>query len=239
MIAFLVSIFAAGCGEKTAPSDEPAPPPESAQSGDSLTKGALVYTPAFFQVEAKAGDETVSAHFTIRNDGETQVKVTKLDTTCACLKVEVADTVLDPGESTTLDAVFEIEKLMGEAEKMIMVETDQPGVRAALLPVKVNVPPILEIEPKNVKWKVGEKPEPRTFTFRTLRDKPIHVTEVSSSRPEMVTASLEEVEKGRIYKITVTPKSTDDFMLGFVRITNDVEIDDHKLQMAFFTIDDN
>mgnify|MGYP002628188531 FL=1 len=218
--------------------------PDPSEEGDAETsivpeskqKGDLVFTPPIFEAEAKAGEETVDAHFTVKNVGRSQITITRLDTTCSCLLVEAADTVLDPGETTSIDAVFEITKLLGHAEKMIEVYTDQNKGRPIFLPVKVDVPPILEVTPKNVTWKLGGPVEPKSFKFITIREKPIHVTEVSSSRPDLVTVSLKEITKGREYEIVVTPKSTDDNLLGFVKIETDLEIKAHQSQMAFFTI---
>ena len=106
---------------------------------------------------------------------------------------------------------------------------------SSLRPVRVSIPPVLELDPVTVKWKVGETPGTREIRFRVLREKPIRVTEVKSSR-ESVAVELEEIEEGREYRILVTPESTEKIMLGFVRLTTDCELDQYRQMMGYYAV---
>lgn len=208
-------------------------PDESAAvspQGDGLT-----FEPEVFSYEAEAGQKEMTATFVARNAGTTPVKLTKLDSSCSCLSVEADREEIPAGGDATITAVFDIAKLSGEAEKSVYVTTDIPGSREKRLGVKVTIPAIVLVEPMTVKWGIGEAPTSREIHFKVLRDKPIRITEISSSR-ESVAAKLETIEEGREYRIILTPESTDDTMLGFVRIVTDCELEQYQRQLAYYAV---
>ncbi|NNE92523.1 MAG: DUF1573 domain-containing protein [Verrucomicrobiales bacterium] len=220
----------AGCEDEVKNSGE-------TEAGEPIIFESLVFTPEFQMLEAEAGVETVEANFQVRNSGSERVTITGMETNCACLKVGVADTVLDPREETKLSALFEVSELLGESEKVIRVSTSESTGRVAFLPVRVRVPEIFSIEPKNLQWLMGTEPESKIIRIRILRDEPVHVTSVKSSRDSMK-AEWKEIEKGKKYEITVIPESTDDYLLGFITIETDLELERHRRQMAYMLISD-
>ncbi|MCB1063898.1 MAG: DUF420 domain-containing protein [Verrucomicrobiae bacterium] len=201
----------------------------------SSSGGALTFSPEVFEYEADEGESEMTATFVARNTGTAPVKLTKLDSSCSCLSVDADIREIPPGETATITAIFDIEKLTGEAEKSIYVTSDAPEMKESRLAVRVTIPAVIAIEPMTVKWAVGESPESREIIFRVLRDKPIRVTEIKSSR-DSVAAVLETVEEGREYRILVTPTSTSDSLLGFVRITTDCELEQYRQHMAYYAV---
>ncbi len=222
-----------------APAAPPAPAAAVGTAGEvgspAPSDGPLVFSPEVFEYQAEAGETEMTATFSVRNTGAAPVNLTKLDSSCSCLKVEADHREIPPGGVATITAVFDIQKLTGEAEKSVYVTSDVPGSRETRLAVRVEIPAILAIEPMTVNWEIGESPEPRAITFRVLRDQPIRVTEISSSR-ESVAAVLETVEEGREYRIVLTPESTDKTLLGFVRITTDCELEAYRQHMAYYAV---
>ena len=84
-------------------------------------------------------------------------------------------------------------------------------------------------------WEVGSKPEPKLVKFQVKRAKPIHVLSAESMRKE-VSCEVREVEKGREYHLELTPDSTAETLLGFVRIETDCEIEQLARPLAYFSI---
>lgn len=211
--------------------------PASGSGGEEPLQGGgvIAIEPEVFEFDAEEGQTEMTAIFQVKNTGTAPFRLTKLDSSCACLSAEADDLEIAPGAQTTLTAIFDISKLSGEAEKSLFVATDIPGARETRLPVRVSIPPVLELDPVTVKWTVGEKPESREIRFRVLRENPIRVTEVKSSR-ESVAVELEEIEEGREYQIIVTPESTEKIMLGFVRLTTDCELDQYRQMMGYYAV---
>ena len=201
----------------------------------TLRAGPLVFDPAVYEYRAEPGEKEFTAKFTVKNTGTDPVAITKVDSSCSCLKAEADKKELLSGESAGIVAVFDIAKSSGEAEKLVYVHTDAPGAEESRLVVRVEVPEIFSIEPQMMEWTVGEPLETREIVFKVLRDRPIRILEAVSSRENMV-CELRTIEEGREYRLALTPKSTDDIMLGMVRITTDCELDPFRNPMAFFAV---
>ena len=202
---------------------------------EPVSGGRLVFEPEVFAFDAEMGQTEMTATFQVRNVGSAPVVLTRMESSCACLSVEAGNREIAPGSETTLTAVFDISRLSGEAEKSLFISTNIPGSHETRLPVRVSIPRVIDLDPVTVKWNIGEKPEPREIRFRVLREAPIRITEVKSSRAS-VAVSLETVEEGRDYRIWVDPESTEDTMLGFVRLSTDCELDQYKRMMAYFAV---
>ena len=101
--------------------------------------------------------------------------------------------------------------------------------------MRVQVPPVFVFEPSLAEWRVGETPVPKTVRLKVAGDTPIKVTEIASSRPA-IKAELEEVESGRDYRIKLTPSSTDDTLLGMVKVVTDATVQKHQKTLFFFQI---
>ena len=200
--------------------------------------GGLVFEPEVFSYDADISEERFTATFTVRNEGNAPVRITNLDSTCSCLSVTSDRKVVDPNEQATVTAIFDISKLVGESEKTIYVDTDDPATPRKRLGVEVNIPPIVEISPTIAEWRVGEEPAPREIVFKVLRERPIRIVEASSSRRQ-VSLETKTIEEGREYRLILTPESTDDILLGFVSIKTDCEVEQHQRQLAYFAVKDS
>lgn len=238
----LVTLFASpgifcGCGERQMPDDsqliEPAAEPDPV--AEVVTAGSLEFSPAVQYQKAKVGTEEVEFVYTAVNVGSKPVTITNVDSGCACIEESVDPRLVQPGQSARISAIYTTEKLNGLAEKIISVTTDQPGVREALLTVKLEMEPIYKIDQNLTTWEKGKKTETKTVNFDVVREKPIHLLSAKSSRSE-VKVEVEEVEKGRKYRIHLTPDSTDANMLGMVRLTTDCEIEAHARPLLYVTV---
>jgi hypothetical protein len=103
------------------------------------------------------------------------------------------------------------------------------------LTVELNVPAVIEIEPKIAKWPVGTEPVTKKVTVTMKHDDPIAIREVVSSR-ESVEVEVKEIEAGRHYELHLTPKTTESVQLGMLTIHTDCRIAKHQKKLAFFSI---
>lgn len=204
----------------------------------SVTPGGhLAFEPEEFTHRSAEGEKEFTATFVAKNTGSAPVVLTKLDSSCSCLKVEADTDTIAPGGSATITAVFDIAKLSGESEKSVYVTTDIPDSHETRLTVKVSVPAVASLEPNMLTWPLGSEPAPREAVFRVLREKPIRVLEATSSR-ESVSVELQTVEEGREYRIVLKPQSTEAILLGIVRIKTDCELEEHQQHLLYFAVQD-
>lgn len=232
----LVALLIVSCRE---PAREVRPEPKTEPQEESKVKvvraGALEFSPAVQYKKAPIGTAEVEFTFTAVNLGSDPVRITKVDSGCACIAESATPELIPPGESSLIRALYATEKINGMAEKILSVSTDQPNVRDAFLTVKLEMDPIYVIDHVQTSWEKGGANKTRNVIFEVTRDQPITVLEVVSSRAE-IKAELTELEKGRKYRISLTPTSTANNLLGFVRVKTDCEIEAHARPLLYVTV---
>ncbi len=203
--------------------------------GDSRHKaGDLVFRPYSQKVSADPGKKTLEVSFSVENTGSAPAGIASLESGCECLEVSIDVNPIPARGKATISGVFDIEKLRGSADRKITV-VPEGARRAIFLTTSIEIEPIYEIDETMTTWSRGSQPETKTVTFRVVRDKPVHVLAAESKRPE-VACELVEVEKGRLYHLRLTPASTEDSLLGIVRLKTDCEIESYAHPLAYYSI---
>lgn len=198
-------------------------------------RAGLVFEREVVTETAAPSEETHDSKFAFKNAGPEPVTVTEVQTSCGCLGASADKMIYQPGESGTISATIKLGSFEGEILKSIWVLSDDPQAPKRQLQMKITIPRLMEISPEVMTWSVGEEAKPKTLTIKVLRDEPIEVTAVSSTRDNF-TAELREVEKGRTYEVILTPKTTADPTLGAVKIETTCELSRYKNRLAFFNI---
>ncbi len=186
-------------------------------------------------VKPKPEDETISVTFTFRNVGSKAVRVLHLESACSCLSASLDSAEYQPGQQGKGKAEFKVGTFTGQQEKTITVTTDDPSQEEWVVPFIVDVPEIIEIEPKLVQWTLNEAPLPKTMTLKMTGKDPMKLLHLSSTRENM-SFSFKETKPGREYVITLTPKTTADIMIGALKLETDSKIPKYQHQLAFFNI---
>lgn len=203
--------------------------------GDSRHKaGDLVFRPYSQKVSADPGEKTLEVTFSVENTGSDPAGIATLESGCECLEVSIDVNPIPPRGKATITGIFDIEKLRGSAERKITV-VPEGASRAIFLTTDIEIEPIYEILESMTTWARGSKPETKIVTFRVVREKPVHVISAESKRPE-VTCELVEVEKGRLYQLRLTPTSTENSLLGIVRLETDCEVENYARPLAYYSI---
>jgi hypothetical protein len=186
---------------------------------------------------AKPDDTEVTADFKFKITGSEPVKITDIDPTCSCLKAETKDgrTEYKPGEAGVLHAVFGLGSFEGVVGKQIIVATTDPARPEITLTVKADIPLIYKAEPESITWDLNEAPAAKKVKFTVQGEKDIRVTGTQSSR-EGMKAEVKEIKKGREYEILLTPQTTAEPMLGFIRVETDAPYPRHQKKLLFFNI---
>ncbi|MFK5921563.1 MAG: DUF420 domain-containing protein [Verrucomicrobiota bacterium] len=197
--------------------------------------GEVSFKNTLFEYHAKPADEVVQASFVLKNNSSADVEIIGLETSCSCLDVRADKKVVKPGQEALIEADFSLEKLAGTAEKFVYVRTKSPEFNEQRLTVRVTIDPLFEIEPKMLDWVVGEPAKEKRIKFRVLRDQPVKITSLST-KSEKAEVRLDVIEAGKAYDLVVKPVSTEDILLGMIRIETDCEIKKHRNQMAYFSV---
>ena len=187
------------------------------------------------EVKPKPEDEVVTVTFSFKNDGDKTVRILHLESACSCLSATLDSPTYAPGQKGTGRAEFKVGSFSGRQEKTIQVTTDDPAQEEWIVPFILDIPEVIEIDPKMVQWWLNEPPLPKTVTVKMTGTEPMKITNITSTRESMGFA-YKEVKPGREYLVTLTPKSTADILIGALKLETDSKIPKYQRQLAFFGI---
>lgn len=191
------------------------------------------------EINAPSDAKILTVDFPFTNMGKKASAISKSDPGCSCLKVEVSGGKLkyEPGESGVLRATFDMGNFSGSADKVVAlwIDDDEPNSPSKKLNVRVNIPVLVEIEPKTVRWDLGTESKPQTLHITMKADQPIKVLSAKCSAPAF-TCELKTLEEGRKYEIIVTPLVMDSPGIGVIRIETDCSVAKHRIQQAFAVV---
>lgn len=186
-------------------------------------------------VKPKPEDEVATVTFAFKNDGDKPVRILNLESACSCLSATLDRATYEPGTSGTGKAEFKVSTFVGKQEKAITVTTDDPKQPEWIITFIMDVPAVVDIEPKMVQWWIGEKVESKEVTVKMTGPDPMKIKNITSTR-ENVEYSFKEVKPGREFIVTVKPKNTDDVMIGALKLETDSKIPKYQRQLAFFGV---
>jgi hypothetical protein len=195
----------------------------------------LVFDQNPLEIKPKAEDEEIEATFTFKNGGDKPIHITGLESSCSCLEASLDKADYAPGEKGVGKAKFRVSSFVGENEKFLHIFTDDPKYPDQIMTSVVDVPVVVNIQPKLLQWVIGSKVEPQEFTVTMVGADPMKIINVSSTR-ESFKLETKEITPGREYKIKVTPTTTESITIGALKIETDSKIPKYQRQMAFFNI---
>lgn len=182
----------------------------------STLRAELTWTQKKAALSADASTAVVEAKFPFKNTGGKALEVTEIMSSCGCTTVALEKRHYEPNEGGEIVARYTIGEHTGLQSKSVMVGTND-GTSPVELTIEVRIPEVLRITPSFVTWKHGEKPGPKEVILELAQDTPIKEISAQSSSAS-VTAELFPVEKGRKYRLTLTPSHTDQHLFATVTV---------------------
>jgi Protein of unknown function (DUF1573) len=194
----------------------------------------LVLDGKIVEIKPKPEDETVSAIFTFTNKGTRTVKITGVESKCSCISATVDAASYAAGAKGVGTAEFKVGSFVGRHEKFVVVSTDDPDQPEWVITFVLDVPEVIQIEPKTLQWWL-ESPDQKETIVKMVGKDPMKITNVTATR-DTVEFSWKEIVPGREYRVAVKPKSTKEVSLGALKIETDSKIPKYQRQLAFFSV---
>ncbi len=208
--------------------------------------GGLVFVEKVREVTTKPDVELVEVEFEFENKGDKTVAIVNYDAPCSCMEASLKrkdgkrSMEFAPGEKGTVVGILDFGTFKGTIDKVIRVRTDE-GDAAVVLTCRVTIPALIATDQVRLSWEVGSKLESKEFRIKVAKESvtPIHVVrhEYGYGTGDFFAYKLEEVEKGREYKVTVTPLKTGKPTMGVVKFYTDSKIGRFKLVQIFLLVD--
>ena len=220
------------------------PPPASALRLLTLATllGAPLTVRAGIEFESTAltkaaalGDESAEFVYRFKITGDKPVRITKIEVSCGCLEASSAKSEYAAGESGEVKVIMKIGSVEGESYKPTTLTTNDPAHESIQLDATVSVPRIYEVTPNICTWTLNDQPDPKTIRVKILGPEPITILKYISSRENMA-VEMKEIEKGRLYDLILTPKTTTLPELGIISLETDCKIPKYTKRQIFFTI---
>lgn len=193
-------------------------------------------------LDVKAGVDAkiVESEYKFTNNTGKVLTIRQADAGCSCLAAEVAGGKMEyaPGESGVLRTTFEVGAFQGVVDKPIYIwlKGDPEEEPSTTLHLRVHVPVVISLEPKTLKWQVGDKGEAKRMDVKIAYEKPVKVKSVTSSQEKSFKVELITLEDGKHYQVEVTPLNTSAPALSIIRIETDIEVEKQKVQQGFATM---
>ncbi len=175
-----------------------------------------------FPAPAKAGQ--VIVEFPFSNESAAPATIRKWVPSCHCLEAEIVGGKLHyaPGEKGILRTRLKFETLTATAEEKVMLwlQGDPEHVPSAALTVRLVVPELLKIEPRNLSWTIGESDSPKIIRIRVDDKHPVHLTKLALSQ-EKFRFTQRTLADGKDYEIEIRPVTTASVSFATLRIETD------------------
>lgn len=186
----------------TEQTDAPAAPP--APGGPRIAFSEPVYD--FGTVEQGA---QITHLFRFTNQGEQDLRVEDVKTSCGCTAAVTSVNVIAPGQEGMINVTFDTTHFVGEKVKSISVYSNDPRQPMTTLTLQGDITVEVAAEPAQLYIGRLRRDEKITFTIEVLYDanKPITITKVENTHPA-VQVQTEDLDKGdkKGKKLTVTLK---------------------------------
>ncbi len=161
-----------------------------------------------YQFGTALNTEVVTNDFTIQNTGDQVLIIQGIQTSCGCSAAHPEKDQLEPGESTTISANFDLKNRYGPQTTSFTVRSNDPQTSALRLQFRGEA-----LAPINI--------EPRSVNFRQvmLGGESVEKVRVTSMLPELffnierivnpidaLTVDYEMLESGKEYELTLSVK---------------------------------
>ena len=192
--------------ETGAPADAPSPPaaavaspaeasvpvrPEASATVLSEPAPRIVFESTGHDFGEAVGVEKVEHVYRFRNEGQADLRIDKVSTTCGCTAALVSSKVVPPGGTGEIGATFTIGGRQGKQVKHIYVYSNDPAEPKVCLTIEGTVIPPLLVEPQTVI--LQDRPAESSKTVRISQTLPEELTlGEPATRLNLVTAALRE-----------------------------------------------
>ncbi|MGH7965064.1 MAG: DUF1573 domain-containing protein, partial [Candidatus Binatia bacterium] len=190
------------------------PPPSTEQTGaptpaPTPSGPRIVFPEPVYDFGTVEQGEQITHLFRFINQGEQDLRIADVKTSCGCTAAIISANVIPPGQEGTISATFETARFIGEKVKNVTVYSNDPLQSVTTLTLQGEI--TVEIAPEPAQLYLGRphRSEEVTQTVEVLYDagKPISITKVENTHPA-VRVQTEDLEKGnkKGKKLTVTLK---------------------------------
>lgn len=126
---------------------------------------------SIYQGNVKVADDTVHARYEFTNTGDKPITILKVETVGGCVLTVPEKKTYTPGESGTIHAFLWIGDRTGNLSRQIEIITDNPKRPHDTVFFDVEIPCLLTLSTKTIRWSNAEDRTSRTVTLTPCQPK--------------------------------------------------------------------
>src|SRR5258708_22760103 len=112
----------------------------------------------------------VIADFRFQNVGQSEIKITSVNTSCGCTTAALEKNAIAPGEKGEIKATFSVGERAGLQQKTILVESTDPESPKTSLALKAYIPKVAQVRPSVLECDLRESPSAQSINVNILND---------------------------------------------------------------------
>ena len=153
--------------------------------------------------------EKVTHEFRFTNQGNRDLRVQSVKTSCGCTAAVIAADTIPPGTEGTIQATFDTKQFAGRKAKDIRVHTNDPLSPVTTLTLRGEISVEVQVQPAQLYLGRLRRGSPVTRTVTVLYDenKSLEITDITNANPALsVRAENAQVEgkKGKALRVSVS-----------------------------------
>lgn len=172
----------------------------------AMAKPPLKFDSSNIAVNTKPDELRITVRYPFVNDSGGVVEIKDVVMGCTCTHASFVDDkrVYQPQQKGALDVTMDLGTFTGSVTKHVTLipKEGEPMV----LNLTCNIPEVVEVRPKTLKWTVDGDATPQTIDIFMRSPEPIKLKEVSATTRDF-DFDIKTVEKGRHYQVIVRPLS--------------------------------
>lgn len=156
----------------------------------------------------KWAGEPAETTLTLKNVGDAPLRIEKLKTSCGCTAARMENTVLQPGQIEEVKISYNTCTRKEKVSQTIRVHSNDPDNPVTTIAVKGRVKALVKITPSQSLQLGSLGPEDtvtKSVEIQCLYPEPLEL-KLEDSQPKYLDVRLDEIERGKSYKLTATTK---------------------------------
>jgi hypothetical protein len=148
----------------------------------------------------------ISYRFTVRNRGQADLEIPKVQPSCGCSVVKW-DHLVKPGARSVIEAQLHTETFHGRVSKYLTVISNDPDHARVELTMTAQVDPLVRVKPGTMgELSVDRRPVSREFTLERNGGRPMQIVQVLPGAPYVTAQATPLAGEGRFQvKVTAAP----------------------------------
>ncbi len=178
----------------------------------ALNATTLIWDRTEARIELKPNEEEARATFTVTNRGEKTVRIARIKTSCGCTGSILDRKIIEPGKSAEVIGTFHKGKRQGLNHNKLEVFIDSQAESIATLHMIVQVPTLIDLQPKIIYWNAESTKTERSVRIQLDKRYVDEIAQILYNKGQLEILSEQDPTDPNKQVLRILPKSFESVM---------------------------